>query len=90
MEEWFFVLHFLLHVKQWQHKNYLPLWLGFDGNMELTFGFEAPICSARAFFVFLSCHITLNHTHLAYSAFLCSLYSPLISLYFPLIHVFST
>lgn len=52
MEEWFFVLHVLLDVKQWQHKNYLPLRFGFGGNMELTFGFEAPICSGRAFLFF--------------------------------------
>lgn len=50
--ESFFVLHVLLDVKQWQHKNYLPLQFVFDGNMDLTFGFEAPICSGRAFLFF--------------------------------------
>lgn len=52
MEEWFFVLHVFLDVKQWQHKNYLSLRFGFGGNMELTFGFEAPICPGRAFLFF--------------------------------------
>lgn len=52
MEEWFSVLHVLLDMKRWQYKNSLPLWFGVGGNMELTFGFEAPICSGRAFLFF--------------------------------------
>lgn len=58
MQDCCFELHVLLDVKKWQYENYLPLQFGFDGSMELTFGFGAPICASD--FV-LFCFPVISH-----------------------------